>query len=169
MTNPITHVKDSYELEGKAFVHLYTLQMFGGGYMFMSDSGTVSWQGITWESWPLKFSGVGKSGNEETHRPVLQVANFTFDVDGEPIKGVFSALNAANKLEGASLIRKRIHKDDIEEDNNIFTQTTWRVSRVTAITPDVIGMEMRNSLDVPRFTIPARQFIPPDFPQVSLY
>lgn len=166
MTNPF--VVDSQKLEADAYVFLYEIQLYPTGSLYICATQTVNWQGDTYQYWGMTLTGVGYSSDERTNRPLLQLANFTYDADQNPIRGVFSALAAQNKIEGATVTQKKVLKTHIDTNENIYEEKTWKVARISSHTPDVISLELRNSLDGPRFIVPARRFLPPEFPQVSL-
>lgn len=169
MTNPIEHLEDSLKLDGDAYVHLFEFQFYPSGVMFVSPERTITWQGNTYNIWGMRLTGLARSSDDETSRPKLSLANFTYDDQGEPVKGVFSAIHAQNALEGATVIRRRVLKTHADNDTNIKQEKRWRVSRIASETPNIITLELRNTLDGPRFTIPARKFNPPEFAQVKLY
>lgn len=159
---------DVQQLEADAYVWLFEIQLYPTGSLFLARDYTVFWQGNNYEFWGLQLTGESRNSDDQAARPQLSLANFTYDVDGEPIKGVFSALNAQNKIEGATVIRRKVLKNHVTSNTNIKIENRWKVSRIIALTPDVVSLELRNTLDGPRFQLPARKFIPPDFPQVSL-
>ncbi len=169
MALPIEHVRDSIQLESDAYVNLFEFQFYPSGSMFISPDNTVTWQGNTYDVWGMNLTGVSRNSDDETSRPKLSLANFTYDDDGEPVKGVFSAIHAAKALEGATLIRRRVLRYNVDNNLNIKEEMRWRISRIASETPNVLTLELRNTLDGPRFTIPARKFNPPEFSQVKLY
>lgn len=160
---------DALKLEADAYVDLYEIRLYPEGVMYLCATQSVHWQGNFYEYWGVQLTGVGNNSDEETSRPKFSVANFAYNVEGEPIRGVFSALNAQAKIEGGTVIRRRVLKTHLDNDEDIKTEMRWRVARIASLRADVITLELRNFLDGPRFTIPARKFMPPEFPQVSLY
>lgn len=169
MTVPVEHIVDAGKLEGDAYTHLYEIQLYPSGSMYLCPEREITWQGHTYELWGMKLVGVATNTDEQTARPKLSLANFTYDSEGEPIRGVFSALNAQNAIEGATVIRRKLLKTNADNNVNIKQEMRWRVSRIASERPDVVVLELRNSLDGPRFTMPARKFNPPEFAQVKLY
>lgn len=80
-----------------------------------------------------------------------------------------SSLQAQNAIEGATVIRRKVMKYHLENNINVKEEKRWKVSRIASENPDLVVLELRNTLDGPRFTIPARKFSPPEFKQVKLY
>jgi lambda family phage minor tail protein L len=168
MTLPIQHREDVLKLESDAYVELYEVNFYPSGSMFISPHRKVTWQGNTYELWGMKLDGIEFNSDDKTARPKLSLANFTYDDNQEPVRGVFSALHLQNALESATVIQRRVLKANLEANADIKEELRWKVSRIASETPDVITLELRNSLDGPRYTIPARKFNPPDFPQVKM-
>jgi len=165
---PIEQIRDTQQLQAEAYVHLYEIQLYPTGSMFLNPHYEINWQGNTYNFWGMKLTGLATSSDDKTSRPQLSLANFTYGIDGQPIKGVFSALSAQDKIEGATVIRRSILKPHADENINKFTELRWKVAKIVTNTPDVVTLELRNTLDGPRFTMPARKYLPPDFPQVTL-
>lgn len=169
MSTPIEHIRDSNKLEGDAYIYLYEIRLYPSGVMRLCADRTVTWLGDTYNLWGVRLSGVSKNSDDEQSRPRLSVANFTYDEDGEPVRGVFSSLQAQNVVEGATVIRYKILKTNLENNLNIKEENRWKISRIVSEKPDLLVFELRSSLDGPRFSIPARKFSPPEFRQVKLY
>ena len=68
----------------------------------------------------------------------------------------------------AQVTRLRVLRSNLLADANVFTFQVWIVNRVITITRQAIQVELRSQTDGQFFVLPARMFIPPDFPQVSL-
>ena len=166
---PIEHIEDANKLEGDAFIFLYEIQLYPSGVMRLCADRTVTWQGEQYNLWGVRLVGVSNSSDEETSRPRLSLANFTYDPQGEPVRGVLSSLQAQNAIEGATIIRRKVLRHNIENDLDIKEEKRWKVSRIASENPDLVVLELRNTLDGPRFVIPARKFSPPEFKQVKLY
>lgn len=169
MTVPVEHITDALKLDSDAYTHLYEIQLYPTGNLYMCAERTITWQGHTYELWGLRLTGFGMNSDDQTSRPKFSLANFTYDESGNAIKGVFSALHAQGKIEGATIIRRRLLKTNADANLDIKEERRWKVSRIASERPDVVVLELRNSLDGPRFTMPARKFNPPEFSQVKLY
>lgn len=169
MTAPITHIQDAQKLSADAYVYLYEIQLYPAGVMYLCAEQKVTWQGNTYEHWGLALTGVASHSDDQTARPKFSLANFTYDSEGEPIRGVFSALHAQKAVEGGTIIRRKVLKTNIENNINVKEEQRWKVARIASERPDIVVLELRNTLDGPRFVIPARKFLPPEFAQVKLY
>lgn len=169
MTLPTNQIVDSQSLNGDAIVDLYEIQFYPSGSMFVSPDRAVTWQGNQYQVWGIRLTGIAKSSDDETSRPKMSIANFTYDEDGNPLKGVFSAIHAQGALEGSTVILRKVLLNNLLDNLNIKEEMRWKVGRIASETPTIITLELRNSLDGPRFTVPARKFTPPEFSQVKLY
>lgn len=166
---PIEHIEDALTLTGSAYRNFFEIQLYPSGFLYLTPEATTTWQGKTYENWGMKLSGVARSSDDATARPKLGIANFTYDENQVPIKGVFSALHGQNAIEGATVIWRKVLIQHVDSDTDVKQERRWRVSRIASETPTLIMLELRNTLDGPRFTIPARKFLPPEFPQVKMY
>lgn len=169
MSLPTEHIEDALKLEGDAYRHFFEIQLYPTGLLYLTPEATTTWQTKTYENWGMKLSGIAKSSDDKTSRPKLALANFTYNELGEPLKGVFSALHAQGAIEGATVIWRKVKKQNADANIDIKEEKRWRVARIASETPTIIMLELRNTLDGPRFTIPARKFLPPEFPQVKMY
>lgn len=66
------------------------------------------------------------------------------------------------------ILRYRVLRKHIDMDVNIFQREMWMVSRVVGLKKEGIQLELRTTIDGPFFVIPARMFMPPEFPTVSM-
>jgi len=168
MTTPQTHLQDSQKLTADGLVDLFeiTLDAWRNDFdysnntkVFIKANNTVIWQGNTYEGIGLRFSGAGNSADEQVSRPAFQVAN---------PDGLFTSLVVNGRLEAALVTRKRVLKTDLDANVNQFQVQTWRVSRIASVTKTIITLELRDQLDGQTFLVPARIYMPPTFPLVSL-
>lgn len=160
MTAPTTHIQDAHKLEADALVELFHVILTDGSHIYLKANNTVTWQGKTWEGCGIKMGGVSNSSDhQESTRPNLVIAN--------PM-GVFSSFVAARKLDRATIMRIRVLKTHLDSNTNIYNQQSWKVMKVAALDENIITVELRNQLDGPHFLTPARMFISPDFPMVTL-
>lgn len=166
---PIEHIKDANKLEGDAYIYLFEIQLYPSGVMYLCADRTLTYLNKEYNLWGVRLTGVATSSDDETARPKLSLANFTYDADGEPVRGVLSSLQAQNAIEGATVIRRKVLRYNLENNINVMEEKRWKVSRIASENPDLVVLELRNTLDGPRFTIPARKFSPPEFKQVKLY
>lgn len=166
---PIEHIKDANSLEGDAYIYLFEIQLYPSGVMYLCADRTITYLSKEYNLWGIRLTGVASSSDDETARPKLSLANFTYDSEGEPVRGVLSSLQAQNAIEGATVIRRKVLRQNVENNLDIKEEKRWKVSRIASENPDLVVLELRNTLDGPRFTIPARKYSPPEFKQVKLY
>ena len=160
MVVPQSHIEDASRLESEAYVHLYEIHLAGAmGIIYLKPDNTVTWQGKTYEGTSVKLTGVGQFADEESSRPTLVM----FNPDN-----VFSSLVDQGYLEGSDVVRIRILRNHLEADLPIFSKQKWKLSRVASVRGSLITCEIRDITDGHNFVTPARQYIPPEFPAVSL-
>lgn len=158
-TTRALHLDDAHRLESDGYVHLFTIELIPSGVLHLKNGPARTWQGSLYEEWGLKLDGVARAADDQRVRPKLTVAN---------PEGLFSALIAEGKLDGATVLRTRVLHDDLVHDRPYGREERWTVSRIASLTKTLATFELRNQLDGPFFTVPARMFLPPEFPSVSL-
>lgn len=159
-TIPASHIADAQLLEADGYVHLWRIQLRNNaGNVYLTDGRTIVFQGITYNATAIKLGPIKQSSEDEVSRPTLTIAN---------PENIYASFIAQDILEKSLVIRKRILRTNLEANANIFEQRTWYIGRVTSYLRGTVTVELRNLLDGPTFMIPARQYLPPDFPVVSL-
>lgn len=160
MSAPVNHVTDAQKLHADGYIHLYELWLRkNAGVAYFSDAHTVTWQGHTYDSVPVRMGSIKESATEEQSRPTFTVFN---------PENVLASFVVQGVLEKSLLKRKRILLADLEANVNNFQQRTWFISRVTSFLKGSLTVELRNLIDGPNVMVPRRQYIPPEFPVVSL-
>lgn len=161
MSTPSEHKRESQKLTADAIVNLYEIQLRTEPVTIrLCDTTTRTWQGDTWELYGIKISGEKRSADDEEARPRLQLMN---------PDGVFNELLRQRMLDRATVIRYRVLLQHIEADVPIYQRRMWYVSRISDYaSTDTITAELRSMIEGPRARLPARQFIPPEFPMVRL-
>jgi phage-related protein len=157
---PQSHIDDAHSPVAAGIVELFHVILNDGSNLYLKPNNTVTWCGNTYEGIGIQISGV-MSGSDATNisRPSLVVANAL---------GAFSSFVVQGKLNRAQVMRYRVLDTDIATNNFIFVRQSWKVWRVMSMNKTSITMELRSQLDLPALTVPARQFLPPDFPSVTL-
>ncbi|RUU74356.1 hypothetical protein [Mesorhizobium sp. M7A.F.Ca.MR.362.00.0.0] len=152
---------ESQKLTADAFVNLYEIQLRTEPViLLLSDSVTRTWGGRVWEMFGVQLSGEKRSADDEETRPKLQLIN---------PEGVFSTLVRQRLLDRATVIRYRLLRDHFEADVQIYQRRMWYVSRISDVTAgQSITAELRVMTEGPNSKVPARQFMPPEFPMVRL-
>lgn len=158
-TYPQQHLEDAEKLTGDGYVTLFQIVLKSGGTLYLSPKNTVEWQGNTYESWPIHLTGVSASTDGEESRPKLVLGNPS---------AVLSPLVRQGEFNRATVTRIRLLRQHLEANAPIARYQTWRVNHVPSLNKGQINMELRTQLDGQFFLVPARMFIPPEFPEVSL-
>ena len=71
-------------------------------------------------------------------------------------------------MEKAYLYRYRVLRRDLDANRPIYQMMFWIIWNCTAITKDYMTFECRNPMDGNNFYVPARQYMPPEFPVVNI-
>lgn len=160
-TAPTSHLEEAQKLEADALVDLYELYLKTSTTVLrFKNENSVTWGGKLYEGMAVKLSGDARTADAEETRATMRVMN---------PEGIFNAFAFDGKLDMATLIRKRVLRQHIDGNVQIFQQRMWYISRITeVITNQSLTVELRNMSEGPVFMIPARMFIPPEFPTVSL-
>jgi len=161
MTTPITHLQEAQKLTADALVDLYQINLkFKPVTYLFKDGDTVTWQGKEYEGTAARLTGDQRAADGEESRPSLQVLN--------PL-GVFNKIAMDGDLDLAIITRKRLLRQHVDANVNIFEQRMWYVGRVRELVGgQTITLELRNMTEGPNFEIPVRMYMPPEFPLVSL-
>lgn len=91
-------------------------------------------------------------------RPKLQVVN---------PEGVFSKIILDGDLDKAFCYRYRVLRRDIDQNRPVYQMLMWIIWTATSINKHYVEFELRNPMDGNNFYIPARQYLPPEFPAVT--
>ena len=158
---PEEHKEENLKLSADPYVDLFHIQLRDGTDIFVKTGDPVVWDGNTWESLPLTFSGYEIKSDGQVSRPTLQVANPA---------GIWSSYIIDGTLEKAYLYRYRVLRRDIDADppRPVYQMMFWIIWNCTAITKDYATFECRNPMDGNNFYVPARQYMPPEFPVVNI-
>lgn len=158
---PVEHLQEAQKLTADALVDLFsfTLKNDPVEYLFTEDR-DITWQGKTYEGLPCKLTGDSQSADGEESRPLFRIMN--------PL-GIFNVPAMEGKLDNAIVIRKQVLLRHIENNVNIFQQRMWYIGRIRELAAgQSITFELRNMTEGANFQLPYRQYLPPEFPMVSL-
>lgn len=150
--------EENLKLQADAYVDLFHIALTNGTKLYLKTGDPVTWNGMDWEPLPLYFSGYEISSEGQASRPKLKVIN---------PEGVFSRIVLDGDLDRAWVYRYRVLRRHIDQDKPIFQMNCWLLWNCTSITRDYMEFELRNPLDGNNFYIPARQYMPPEFPTVT--
>jgi len=159
---PLTHIQESQKLTAAdAQVDLYQITLKNKPVTFrFKNNDTVLWRGNEYEGLACQLTGDTRLADGEESRSSLRIMN--------PF-GVFNMPARAGDLDLAIVTRKRVLRQHIDSNANIFEQRMWYVGRVVdLVAGQSISLELRNMTEGPGFQIPVRMYIPPEFPMVSL-
>jgi lambda family phage minor tail protein L len=160
MSDPIEQINDAHQLEAKGLVILYEIWLRSGAKLYLKNSNNVTWQGKNYEGTAINISGITRNTDGSASRPQLQVVNPA---------GVFNPLIRDGELNRAQVYMIQVLKQHIEADMAIYRRWVWTITRVMSLIADKgINFELRTLTDGSNFVVPARQYIPPKFPFVSL-
>lgn len=173
-TSDVIHQQEATKLAPEPYVELFKFipdYLQPDTFIAFTNHPTIKWQGVTYENFPHQFSGYNIQSTGEQSRPKLQVAN---------PNGLFSALlvggtlptNQGNlsglNLRQAQLIRYLVLRADLLADESRYLRNKWLLAKIVNLTRDSVNFELRSILDGVRYTLPARQYISPDFPVTSM-
>lgn len=162
-TGRARHIEESMKLDAQGYATLLQIRMRPPGaadiLLYLTPSQKLTWQGRTWEDWPLTISGDKRSSDGEHSRPTLSLFN---------PKGVFTQYINEGYMDSAEITRYKVLREHLENDVNSFLKSVWRMDRVLGAIGSTVSFELRGAMDGALFLLPARQFMQPEFPQVSL-
>lgn len=155
---PDTHKIENLKLEADAYVDLFQIDLYNKTTLRLKAGDDTEWAGYLWEGYPIELSG-HELDSEKLSRPTLRVVN---------PEGIFSSLFISGDIEKATLYRYRVLRQDLDNNREIYQRLKWIIWNVKSITKNYAELELRNPMDGNNFNVPARLFIQPDFPSVTL-
>lgn len=155
---PDTHKIENLKLEADAYVDLFQIDLYNKTTLRLKVGDDIEWAGYLWEGYPIELSG-HELDSEKLSRPTLRVVN---------PEGIFSSLFISGDIEKATLYRYRVLRQDLDNNREIYQRLKWIIWNVKSITKNYAELELRNPMDGNNFNVPARLFIQPDFPSVTL-
>lgn len=158
MIIPDEHKEENLKLSADAYVDLFHIQLKDNSNLYLKTGDNVRWMGHDWQSLPINLTGVEVSGGEKISRPSLEVVN---------PEGVFSRFVIDGLLDKAYLYRYRVLRRDLDADRPVYQMLMWFIWQCSSITKHYMKFELRNPMDGNNFYVPARQYLPPEFPSVT--
>lgn len=172
---PDEHLEDAQKLIADGIVQLYEIKLANNTYLHLKPDNSVKWNGETWTGLPILFDGYSTAQGDSYSRPTLSIANpDTINENDGNARSTFSSLVLPTKdypyglLNRAVVNRYLVLYDDIVNDRPIYQKKTWIIWFIKAINKNLIQVELRNPMDGVNFDVPARMYIPPEFPFVTL-
>jgi lambda family phage minor tail protein L len=158
---PAAQIVEAQGSVGEAYVDLYEIHLIPTGVLYLKNDNEVTWRGNTYESFALRITGLETNTDGAESKPKMQIVN--------PAQ-LFSSFIINGSIDKATVIRKRILRPHMLKNANIYQQRTWFISRVASMTSNSnqVVFELRELSDGPNFLVPARMYMPPVFPVVSL-
>lgn len=156
---PQSHRENNEKLVSDGYVHLFEIKLRNGEYLYFKENNTVKWQGRTWTGIPMAFEGYSSASGESLSRPTLSIAN---------PEGSFSTFIRDGILLRSVITRYSVLYQDVLNDRNIYQKKVWVAWNVPQLTRDMLQLELRNPMDGVNFDVPARMYLPPEFPSVTL-
>ena len=163
MTSPQSHVEEGKKLTADALVDLWEITLVGTASpvtLYLTNGPSVTWQTNDYEGdKALKMSTYSRDSDGKVSRPTLMLQN--------PF-GLYNDAAHKGYFDGAGVIRRRVLRQHIVSNTNISQTEFWYIGKVKElISNQFINFELRAPSDGPEQQIPARKFIPPDFPFVK--
>jgi len=168
MSVPASHVDEGLKLTAEGEVVFYEISLRnvpnGGTAVIRFRDGpmgsTTTWNNKTWDHLACQMSGQSRSSEEEKNRPTLRLMN--------PV-GIFNDAAFNGRFDSAVLQKFTVLRSHLERGLVISNPEIWFIGRVKdLISGQSISFELRALSDVPEQIIPARMYIPPEFPFVTL-
>lgn len=157
---PTRHRDMAHSLESEGIVQLIEIRIPGTPevYIRINNKRQITWQSKTWEQWAFSLTDIGIIADGEMKRPKFTVAN---------PDGLFSSYIGRGMMDAATITLYEVLTRDITTNTNSFIKYVWRVGRVVNLNKVTATFELRSALDGHNFTLPARKYIPPEYPHVS--
>lgn len=156
---PDSHREENEKLVADGYVQLFEIKLRNGTYLTLKQNNSVTWQGSNWTGIPLSFEGWETASSDSLSRPTMMIAN---------PNGSFSTFIRDGLLTKALVTRYLVLYEDVLNDRNVYQSKTWVVWNNPTLTNMSITLELRNPMDGVNFNVPARMYIPPEFPSVQL-
>lgn len=156
---PQSHREENEKLLADGYVQLFEIKLRDGSFLTLKNNNSVKWQGVTWTGIPLSFEGWQTASSDSLARPTMMIAN---------PNGAFSTFIRDGLLTKAVITRYLVLYEDILNDRNVYQSKKWVVWNNPSLTNMSISLELRNPMDGVNFNVPARMYIPPEFPSVQL-
>ena len=172
---PETQLEDAQKLIADGIVQLYEIELANGTYLHLKQDNSVTWNGQTWTGIPILFEGYSTAQGDSYSRPTLSIANpdTVSDLDGNA-RSTFSSLVLPVEgypyglLNRAKVTRYLVLYEDLKANRAIYQKKEWIIWFIKTINRNLIQVELRNRMDGVNFDVPARMYIPPEFPFITL-
>lgn len=155
-----TSVRDSvYDLTPDGQVFLYRITLQNGVIFRLTPQREAVWQSNVYEAIPCVLTEMSVEADGKANRPTFTMVN---------PDGIFTPFIAAGLLDNADLTRFTLLRDDLENDRDFAVQESMRLAQVLSVSRQLVVCQVRDVTDGQHFSLPARMYIPPEFPHVKL-
>lgn len=162
-TIPASHIDDAHKLTADGVVELFQLTpASGSGTLRFKADNDVTWRGNSYVGLPMQFTTNGVSVERGADMPKLVVGQPNSDLS------LFKPLINDGTLDGCVLIRYRVLLQHILSNASIFEFYTYRGKRVESYDRTMVTIQLASLSDSLGFSLPVRQYLPPDFPTVQI-
>lgn len=172
---PEEHLEDAQKLIADGIVQLYEIKLADGTYRYFKPDNSVRWNNKDWMGLPILFEGYSTAQGDSYSRPTLSIANpdNINNLDGNARSTLSSLVLPTESYPYGLLNRAVINRylvlyEDLINNRPIYQKKTWIVWFIKTINKNMIQVELRNPMDGVNFNVPARMYIPPEFPFVTL-
>lgn len=148
-----------YSLEPNTKLELFKITLSSGGRLYFSKREQLTWLGNEYSSIPCHLTQVAQNTDGSRNRPRFSFANPA---------GIFTTYIVGDLLEGGSLEREQVMWSDVQANNDVAIREKYRITKILSVNKEMCAIELKNALDGHTFQLPARAFIPPEFPHVRL-
>lgn len=163
MSAPVEHIQEGVKLTADALVDLYEITLVGAPsptVICITNGEECVWQGKLYEAHPCKITSISRSTDSERPRPTFSVFN--------PF-GLINAYAFQGYFDGARVIRRRVLRQHIVSNTALSDNQFWYISKVKELLAgQSASFELRMLSDGPEHQIPARMYVPPAFPFVTI-
>lgn len=158
---PAANIQESLKLSADAEIDLFQLTPTdGSGTLFFKADAPLTWAGQLYVGLPLLLSGEKLSSDQSVEQPKLTIGQPNLDLS------VFKPLIYDGALDNAVILRLRGLLGNFLAGLNIVETKTFRVKRIDSYQRTRIEMTLAPVSDALDFTLPIRQYLPPDFQAV---
>lgn|SRR3990167_3639267 len=160
---PATHIEDAHKLQADGRIDLYELTpAIGVGVLRFTHASDITWGGNIYTGIPVAMTGEKKTADGSASAPKMVIGQENINLSA------FKPLISDGGLDLARITRHRVLRVNIETDTAISELSIFRVKRVESYSRLQIILQLASDTESMSFTLPFRQFVPPDFPSVSV-
>jgi phage-related protein len=165
MVNPIPaeHIADAHKLTADGALDLFELTPAGSGatLRFKQDN-DVTWRSNLYHGLPMQFTTDGSSTDKAADLPKLVIGQANIDLS------LFKPLIYDGSLDGCVVVRYHLLLTNLLNNSSIYELYTYRGKQVQSYNRSVVTLQLASLSDSLNFSLPYRQYLPPDFPAVNI-